>query len=243
MSWKHYFWADAEPWRSVRFWAVPRILQVAHSALMCTARITTTGVAQGRRRLERGEGCGALLVCWHDSNFVLLHLFRHQNIGVLSSYSRVGQLNAAFWRLYGWPTVFGSSKKREGVKALREVVRLLRSGQSFAFTPDGPQGPRHQAQPGVVFLATHAPAVVIPVGIAASSSWRLPTWDRYMIPKPFARIHVHVADALLVPANLSRQEMEEWRGRVQDAINDAEAVATEKVEGRRGSRVEVRAGS
>jgi len=108
---------------------------------------------------------------------------------------------------------------------LREVIKLLRTGQSFAFTPDGPRGPRHQVQPGVIFMATHAPTVIMPLGVAVSTAWRLPTWDQYMIPRPFARVHVHVGEALEIPPNLPRDEIEKWRGLLEEALNQAQDAA------------------
>jgi lysophospholipid acyltransferase (LPLAT)-like uncharacterized protein len=231
MGFRHYFWTPGEPWRTVRSWLVPRTLRVLHSTLMNTLRISVTGGAQLPQFLDNPQReQGALLVTWHDLTFMPLHLLRNKNIGVMMSASRAGQMQAAFWRLYGWPTVWGSTKKREGIKAVREVIRLLRTGQSFAFTPDGPKGPRHHAQPGVIYFASNAPAVIIPFGVAASSAWNLPTWDRYLIPKPFSRVHIHLGEALTVPPQLSREEMEEWRLRVQSELDQVNEVARQHLE-------------
>jgi lysophospholipid acyltransferase (LPLAT)-like uncharacterized protein len=217
MGFRHYFWTPGEPWRSVRSWFVPRLLRVAHSGLMCTLRISVSGGAQLPAILDDPQReQGALFVTWHDLTFLPLHLFRHKNIGVMN--------------LYGWPTVWGSTKKREGIAALREVLRLLRTGQSFAFTPDGPKGPRHHAQPGVIYLASNAPASIIPLGVAASRAWQLPTWDRYLIPKPFARIHVHLGEPLHVPPNLPRDEMESWRQRIESELNRANQSAQQRLD-------------
>ncbi|HVF09854.1 MAG TPA: lysophospholipid acyltransferase family protein [Abditibacteriaceae bacterium] len=226
---RKYFWLRGERLHKARSWLVPRLLLALNTVLMRTLRITTSGKERTVPYLDEPCATGALFVTWHDLSLTLVHMFRHKNIGVLMSRSRWGQLQAAFWRLSGFPTVWGSSKKREGIQALREAIRLLRTGQSFAFTPDGPKGPRHEAQPGVIFMASHTPTVIMAVGIAASSAWRLPTWDRYMIPKPFARVHVHIGEALKVPPNLSRDEMQHWRTTLEQALNEAEAVAIEAV--------------
>ena len=231
---RKYFWVRGERLHKARSWFVPRLLRALNSALVQTLRVSTTGVERGQPYLEGKRDIGALFVTWHDLTLPLLHLFRDRNIGVLTSRSRWGQLQAAFWRLHGWPTVWGSSKKKEGVQALREVIRLLRTGQSFAFTPDGPKGPRHHAQPGVIFMATHAPTIIMPIGVAASSSWRLPTWDHYLIPKPFARVHVHVGEALEIPLDLPREQMENWRGILEEALNRAQDMALQELNKGRG---------
>ena len=234
MSFKHYFWTPGEPCRTIRSWALPHFLRVVHSVLMCTLRISASGFATGRPYVENNTGNGALFVLWHDHTLMPLHLFREKNIGVMISHSRSGQVQAAFWNLYGWPTVWGSTKKREGIHALREMLRLLRGGQSFGFTPDGPKGPRHRAQPGVLYLATHAPAVVMPIGVAAESAWRLPTWDCYLIPKPFSRVHVHLGEPVDLPADIPREETEQWQRYIERKIDEASEAAERALVAKKG---------
>jgi hypothetical protein len=229
VDWRHYFWTTGEPWNSIRSWLVPRILRALHCSLMCTLRVTVSGVERAQPHLREDAPVGCLFVTWHDLTLMPLHVFRNMGIGIMTSRSRSGQIQAAFWRLYGWPTVWGSTKKREGIKALREVLHLLGEGRSFAFTPDGPKGPRHYAHPGVVYMASHASCVLMPLGIAASSAWRLPTWDRYLIPKPFSRAHVYLGEEMYIPAELSREEMEEWRCRVEAELNRAQVIAQQEL--------------
>ena len=233
MSLRHYFWSSGEPWRSVRSWAVPRILRALHTSLICTLHITTSGVWRARPFLEERQGNGALFVVWHDTMLLPMHLFRNKDIGVIVSHSRAGQMGAALWSLYGWPVIWGSTKKRQGVPALREAIERLRAGQSIGFTPDGPLGPRHHAQPGVVLLAARAPAAVMPVGVAAAAAWRLRTWDRHLIPRPFTHVHIHLGEPLRLPPDIPRQEIASWQRIITDAIEQAEATAREKLKGKR----------
>jgi lysophospholipid acyltransferase (LPLAT)-like uncharacterized protein len=163
-------------------------------------------------------------------------VFRGRNIGVMMSTSRAGQMQAAFWNLYGWPPVWGSTRKREGIQALRNVLRLIGSGQSFGFTPDGPKGPRHHAQPGVVYLSSKGQAPVMPLAVVASHCWQLSTWDKYCIPKPFSRVHLHVGEPLQPPGELTRQETEEWRVKIEDALNEARRSAQRELNWRRGKK-------
>ncbi len=221
MSLRDLFWSKGQPWRGIRSYTVPRLLRAIHSGLMATVRVSTSGIHRSDGYYGRREGPGALFVLWHDHTLVPLHLFQHRGIGVMMSTSRAGRMQAGFWSLYGWPVVWGSTKKKEGVAALREVLRLVRGGAMFGFTPDGPKGPRHYAHPGVVYLASKAPAVVMPLAVAASDFWCLPTWDRYLIPKPFARVHVHLGEPLHIPPDLSKEENEIWRLKIEAALHDA----------------------
>lgn len=231
-----YFWTTGQPWHSIRQWVLPRILRVFHSLLMATLRLSTTGMKQSMAHL--GGETGVIFICWHDDTLMPLHLFRHKNVGVMMSTSHSGQTQAAFWRLYGWPTFWGSTKKREGIKAVREVLRALRAGQSFAFTPDGPKGPRHFAHPGVIYLAANAPTVLMPMGLAASSYWRLPTWDKFFIPKPFSRVHMHIGAPLSLPEDSPRVDTELWQQRITKVIEDATEEAERQLKERTKSRAQ-----
>jgi len=228
MGFRHYFWTSGEPWCRVRSWLVPRLIAALHSVLMCTLRISMSGGSRLQPLLEEPQRT-ALLVTWHDLTLVLLHTLRDRQIRVMMSHSRSGQLQAALWRLHGFPTVWGSTRKREGVRALREALRGLRAGEVFALTPDGPKGPLHCCQPGIVYLASNAPAPVFPIAVAASSFWKLRTWDRYLIPKPFARVHVHVGQGLHVPPDLAREELELWQQRIAQALDDAQQTAAQRL--------------
>lgn len=212
----------------MRSWLMPRLVGALHAVLMSTLRISISGGSRLKPFLESPQRT-ALLVTWHDLTLVLLHTLRDKQIRVMMSHSRSGQIQAALWRLHGFPTVWGSTKKREGVRALREALRGLRDNQVFALTPDGPKGPLHCCQPGVVYLASNAPAPVFPIAVAAANFWQLRTWDRYLIPKPFSRVHVHIGEALQVPPDLSRDELELWQSRISQALDAAQHVAMQSV--------------
>ncbi len=234
MKLRDVFWTSTPPFGAIRSWGVPRLFRVLHSALMSTLSISTTGVFRYKPFIEARDK-GALLVVWHDQTLVPLHLLRDSGIATMMSRSRAGRMQGAFWQLYGWPIVWGSTKKKEGIIALRETLRLISEGGLMGFTPDGPKGPRHHAHGGVVYLASKSGVPILPLACAATRSWQLPTWDKYLIPKPFARVHVHVGEELRVPPGLSREETLAWQGRVKSALDEAEFVAQGELKRRAGS--------
>jgi lysophospholipid acyltransferase (LPLAT)-like uncharacterized protein len=89
----------------------------------------------------------------------------------------------------GYGAVRGSSS-RGGARALLGAVRQLQAGRAVAFTPDGPRGPRRELKPGVVAAAQRGGGVIVPIHAEADRAWRLHSWDRFMIPKPLARVQI-----------------------------------------------------
>ena len=78
---------------------------------------------------------------------------------------------------------------------------------SPAITPDGPRGPPWKFKPGAVLLAQLSQRPIIPLGYAASRAWKI-QWDRFVIPKPFARIAIAVGEPVYVPKGLDAAGLE-----------------------------------
>jgi lysophospholipid acyltransferase (LPLAT)-like uncharacterized protein len=128
-----------------------------------------------------------LIVPWLNARFRRTEGAR--NVRVLASRSRDGELVAAFVRRFGLEVVRGSSS-RGGAAALRELARALHAGEDVAVVPDGPRGPSCQAQAGIVSLAATTGAPIVPLGVSARPARLLQSWDRFLVPAPFARCAV-----------------------------------------------------
>lgn len=136
---------------------------------------------------------------WHGQLLPLLWHHRKQQIAVLISEHRDGELVARLARSLGYRLIRGSST-RGGERALLSLVRDLRDGQEVAVTPDGPRGPAFSYAPGALVAAHRAGAPILPIAAHATSAWRLGSWDRFLIPKPFARVTVAYGDPVEVDA-------------------------------------------
>ena len=51
---------------------------------------------------------------------------------------------------------------------MRQLIRLGRIGEDLVVTPDGPKGPRHTVQKGVIYLAQATGLPIIPLSFACS---------------------------------------------------------------------------
>ncbi|MEP7227079.1 MAG: lysophospholipid acyltransferase family protein [Gemmatimonadales bacterium] len=150
-------------------------------------RITVTH--EERWRVLRQANRPHVFLLWHEVLLPLLWQHRNQGVAIVVSEARDGQYLSDVATSLGYRTVRGSST-RGGARALLGAVRELRASGAVAFTPDGPRGPRRELKPGVVAAAQRGGAVIVPIHAEADRAWRLHSWDRFMIPKPLARVRI-----------------------------------------------------
>jgi lysophospholipid acyltransferase (LPLAT)-like uncharacterized protein len=143
-----------------------------------------------------------------------------RGVRVLASRSRDGQLIADFVRRFGLDVVRGSSSGG-GAAALHELAHAVRAGDDVAIVPDGPRGPARRLQPGIVALAAATGAPIVPVGVAARPARRLASWDRFIVPAPFARCALVFGPVLTVKRDVDRDEARTRVERALDAATDA----------------------
>ncbi|MCD6532408.1 lysophospholipid acyltransferase family protein [bacterium] len=143
----------------------------------------------------------AIYPIWHGHLLAHTYAFRDRGINVLVSRSRDGELIARALKKLGYGVVRGSSS-RGGTKAILEMADILAGGGQVAITPDGPRGPAHRIKDGVVYLAKNTGAPVFPATVTcAGPAVRLNSWDRFMIPLPFAKVKIAVGGPLIFSKN------------------------------------------
>lgn len=185
-------------------WSV-RLVMILIRMLAGTWRVRVVGDAGWRAM--RAQGTPIILGLWHGDLLPLTWAHRGQEIVVLVSEHRDGEIIAQILERLRVRTTRGSST-RGGARALLGLIRALEQGMIGAVTPDGPRGPRHSVHPGTLAAARRAGASVIGIGLAASSAWHLKSWDRFMIPKPFAKVSVAYSDPVTVAPDVEDVEAE-----------------------------------
>jgi lysophospholipid acyltransferase (LPLAT)-like uncharacterized protein len=196
---------------------VPALYGLASRLLFASCRIEH----HGRANLDRCEGQGAFVAAfWHYSVFNVLHLQRiHEKSWVaMVSGSRDAEYVARVLERHGCVTVRGSRHKG-GIGALRKMVAWMRQGFNAAIVADGSQGPARRVQAGVILLAAKAGAPILPLVVTSDRYWVFGSWDRSMVPKPFARLAVWYGEPLFVPAELSSGKLEDCRQELERRLN------------------------
>ena len=161
---------------------------------------------------------GTIVALWHESAVMAAHHYRNAGVYTLASYSFDAEWAARALRHLGILSVRGSSSCG-GSQALRDLALALGGTGTVMLTMDGPVGPRRVAKPGAAILAARTGASIIPHAFAVRKAWRLRSWDRLAVPKPFACIVSMYGPAILPPANTGAAAVEETRLRVEAGLN------------------------
>lgn len=197
--------------------------------LACTWRVRRVGLEQ--REARDAEGRRAVFSFWHQQVIAAVGTHSGFPVRVLVSLHRDGETIARLAERLGYATVRGSTSAG-AAQALREMTRTAAdTSDAFAFTPDGPRGPAHSIAPGVIFLAAATRRPLVAVGFAASRFWQARSWDRMVLPKPFARVVVAYAAVAAPAADAVRQgpALEGAREELARAMTRAEQAARESL--------------
>jgi lysophospholipid acyltransferase (LPLAT)-like uncharacterized protein len=181
-----------------------------------------------------------IYVFWHEYLLLPLALRGHCNMTMLLSKHRDADVLFRLAHHMGFECVRGSTYSG-ATAALLELSRVGKQ-MHMAITPDGPRGPRRELAQGPVFLASRLGLPIVCMGLGYDRPWRLRSWDRFAIPRPFSRARGVVGPEVLIPRNLDRDQLELRRQGVERLLNQltGEAELWAESGARRDGQVPVR---
>ena len=198
-------WLIAFGFRLLQLWARTLRFEIEDRAGVVGRRVTENYI-------------GAL---WHNRllvfPFVLRRFLPQRHGAALISASRDGDLIADVVKRFGYDVIRGSSS-RMGASAILQLAEVLASGRDVVITPDGPRGPAYELGPGIIFLAQKSGAAVVPMNLEYSHCWRLGSWDRFIVPRPFAKVRVLINRPYRVTVTTTPEEFESERVSLQNAM-------------------------
>jgi lysophospholipid acyltransferase (LPLAT)-like uncharacterized protein len=159
-------------------------------------------------------------VCWHEHVLVLAHRFRDRGFSVAVSRSRDGEWISAALPPLGYCEPVRGSSSRGGTAALLGLVRLVRAGTTVSILADGPRGPAHVSKLGPVALARLTGTALTPLSFEARPAIRFGSWDRTVLPLPFARVRLVYGEPIAVPADADEAREEELRRQLDRALSE-----------------------
>lgn len=169
-------------------------------------------------------GQNIIAAFWHQRLLMMPFLPHQGKVGMLISQHRDGEFIAQAVRRFNIDSIRGSTT-RGGISALRGMIRFYNSGGNLAITPDGPQGPKHIVQPGVIELARQTGAPIVPVTYGASCKKVFKSWDNFILPLPFGRVVYIWGEPILVSPDADKEELEEKRLLLQKRLQEITAQA------------------
>jgi lysophospholipid acyltransferase (LPLAT)-like uncharacterized protein len=184
--------------------------------LRWTLRVDTVGAEALRARWARGER--AIVTFWHNRQLMLPMVAEGRRICIMVSHHRDGEIATQVLRGWGVTTVRGSAS-RGAVGGFLRLVEAYRRGHNLAVAPDGPRGPIYVVKPGAVYLAKAVGSPIFPAAYAASRVARLRSWDRLMVPLPFARVRIEFGEPLEVPTDATAAQLDHCRAELEDRLN------------------------
>jgi lysophospholipid acyltransferase (LPLAT)-like uncharacterized protein len=201
-------------------WIIPQLAALLIKIHMLSCRVVKVeGLERHWEALEHSDG-KVIYITWHQRMSYHFHHMGPLHLTMMISNSRDGEYAARVAQWLGFRNVRGSST-RGGTAALKKMTRKVTEGEPAGVLTDGPLGPARVVKSGALFMARNTEAPLIPVLWGADRCWTLNTWDRYLIPKPFARISICYAEPIWIPPSAKGEELEDYRRQVEDIMNRA----------------------
>jgi hypothetical protein len=153
----------------VERWLKLAVLPPAGAAVIRVLGRTMQLETRGHEHVDRlyQQGKRVIIAFWHSRQLMMPLTYRGSLAHILISQHQDGEIIARVVERFGFRAVRGSST-RGGVEALRELIRLGRSGVDLVVTPDGPNGPAQVVKMGVIQLARASKLPIVPLAFGCS---------------------------------------------------------------------------
>jgi len=212
------------PFHRLEGWGLATYTQL----IQRTARYQVEGWEHVEQALAAGRPL--IIAAWHGMTMMLAgYLTAYDDPGryvmIAPDDSRGAPLSIWAQRMGTIPFVI--SMKADSMVAARRLLALIRQikqGRRLVINPDGPYGPSHEPKGGVAFIARKSGALIIPTGAFTAAAYRVPRWDRYVVPFPFSRIALVFGEPLEIAP---KADPEQSRGEIRERLNEVERAVEE----------------
>lgn len=195
---------------------LPPILYAVFIIWCKTLRITVSDESKKNFKFLKEN---YILALWHGHIFGLLYCLRNSSkLNILVSPSSDGEFLAILGKLLGYIIIRGSSFKRT-VPATRSIFKALKRKEGVVIVGDGSRGPRHKFQPGSLLIASRTGSCLIPMVFDANWKTHLNSWDRFMIPWPFAKCVFSLGDPIFLPSDIKEEELQKEQKDIESKLN------------------------
>lgn len=158
---------------------------------------------------------------WHEGIIAITGHWRGHNIQGMASQSFDGEVISQAMVLLGYPPLSRGSSSKGGASSLGAHLSALGEGRHVVVTMDGPRGPARVSKPGTTQIAARAKRPLVPVLCVSKAALRLRSWDRTLIPLPFAKVLFVLGE----PLNIADEGIALAPARIDQVMADLERQA------------------
>ena len=197
---------------------LPPLVTLVIKLLLYSCRvIKVEGREKETEALAQSQG-KAVYATWHQRVIFHARHLAHHDLTVMISQSRDGEYATRLVRLFGHTNVRGSST-RGGSLALKKLTQKIKEGGRGGILADGPLGPARVAKIGAVIMAHEAQVPLIPLTWGVDRCWIINSWDRFLMPKPFARIVIYYPEPIWISPSVGGKKLEDYRRLLEERLN------------------------
>ena len=181
---------------------------------------------KGHRAVSRLIGTRRYIFAfWHSRILLLSYIYKRLNASIMVSNSADGEIIAQVLQRHGHQTIRGSTRKG-GMRALmQQIIDMRTHRRPGVVIPDGPQGPRHKVQAGVILLAQKTGCPIIPLAYSSKRRKIFNSWDRFMLPYPWTRGVITYGKPIEVPAKADADTLQACTLQLERELNRITAQA------------------
>ncbi|MEN8139705.1 MAG: lysophospholipid acyltransferase family protein [Thermodesulfobacteriota bacterium] len=196
---------------------VPRLFNGLMWLILATSRLKRHG---DEHWLALAKGDKPFITSfWHYCVLYNVYTMNGLPYAAMVSASSDGSYVADVIEGRGYFTVRGS-RNQKGPAALKGMLRAIKNGKYPVLVADGSQGPAMVAQAGSILLASRTGIPILPKAITFSSYFKFNSWDRTIVPKPFAQVDEWYGEPIHVPAKLDSAGIEEQRQLLEERLKE-----------------------
>jgi lysophospholipid acyltransferase (LPLAT)-like uncharacterized protein len=205
-----------------------RLIGLAGKVLIDFLFVFSSVEIKGYRAVARLIGTRRFIfACWHSRLLLLSYIYKRLNATIMVSNSADGEIIAQVLQRHGHKTIRGSTRKG-GMRALMQQILDMRTNRRpGVVVPDGPQGPRHKVQPGVILLAQKTGCPIIPMAYSSKRRKIFGSWDRFILPCPWTKAVITYGRPISVPAKADADTIQECALKLERELNRITARADE----------------
>ncbi|MBD8907140.1 lysophospholipid acyltransferase family protein [Methylorubrum zatmanii] len=208
---------------------VQRILGVAAAGYLRLVRRTNRFTVEPEGAYGRLDATGPFIAAmWHGQHIMISFMRRPQDrVATIISRSPDGNINTLALTRLGVRVMRASgargravrdARAKGGAEGLRAMVKALKGGETVAFSADVPKVSRI-CDAGIIMLARFSGCPIVPVAVVTSRHIRFNSWDRACLGLPFGRGAMVFGEPTHVPRDITPEEVDALRQRVQAELN------------------------